>query len=114
MEYQIQDSLFDIDAAAPRFVIRPPTDTIECNEDQNLELYCKILSVSDSPLLVGWYRNEIELKQSSKFTKINDANDYTLRINQLNAKEDSGKYIIKAENAFGCREEIVCINVKRN
>lgn len=73
------------------------------------------MSAGDAPLVVRWFRYDgMELKQSSKYTKIKNGNDFILKINQLKVQEDSGEYIIKAENAFGYREEIIKINVEGN
>ena len=60
---------------------------------------------------VTWYSNSIELRQSVKYMKRYNGNDYEFTINRSKLA-DRGEYIIRAENYYGSREEIVFLNVQ--
>jgi len=61
---------------------------------------------------LSWYHNNAELRQSVKFMKRYAGEDFTFIINRVKL-DDRGEYIIRAENHFGYREEIVFLNVQR-
>lgn len=52
------------------------------------------------------------MKQSVKYMKRYAGEDYTFIINRVKL-DDRGEYIIKAENHYGFREEVVFLNVQR-
>lgn len=64
-----------------------------------------------SPTLT-WFHNNQELRQSVKFMKRYHGDDYTFIINRVKL-EDRGEYVIRAENHYGYREEVVFLNVQR-
>jgi len=61
---------------------------------------------------LSWFHNNDELKQSVKFMKRYAGDDYTFIINRAKL-DDRGEYIIRAENTYGYREEVVFLNVQR-
>lgn len=61
--------------------------------------------------LVSRYKEEKELKQSTKYMKKYANNDYSLTINRT-SYEDRGEYFVRAKNAYGTREEAVFLNVQ--
>lgn len=61
--------------------------------------------------MVSWYRENGELKQSVKYMKRYQGNDYALTINRCKLA-DRGEYIVRASNHFGSREEPVFLNVQ--
>lgn len=94
--------------AAPRFVIRP--NSAFAYEGQSVKFYCRVIAVA-TPTLT-WFHNNQELRQSVKFMKRYAHDDYTFIINRVKL-EDRGEYIIRAENHYGYREEVVFLNVQR-
>lgn len=59
-----------------------------------------------------WYHSNQEMRQSVKYMKRYAGEDYTFIINRVKL-DDRGEYIIKAENHYGFREEVVFLNVQR-
>ncbi|XP_065220483.1 twitchin isoform X27 [Planococcus citri] len=106
-KYRIQDTSFDRRQAAPRFVIKP--QSAFAYEGQSVKFYCRVIAVAQPT--VTWYHNNEELRQSVKFMKRYAGDDYTFIINRVKL-EDRGEYIIKAENHYGFREEVVFLNVQ--
>lgn len=94
--------------AAPRFVIKP--QSAFAYEGQSAKFYCRVIAIA-APTLT-WYHNNVELRQSVKFMKRYNSDDYTFIINRVKL-EDRGEYIIRAENHYGFREEVVFLNVQR-
>lgn len=107
-KYQIQDTTFDRRQAAPRFVIKP--QSAFAYEGQSVKFNCRVIAIA--PATLTWYRNNQELRQSVKFMKRYIGDDYTFVINRVKL-EDRGEYIIRAENHYGYREEVVFLNVQR-
>ncbi|KAM3957310.1 projectin protein bent isoform 8-T9 [Aphomia sociella] len=106
-KWKIYDGQFDRRQAAPRFVIRP--QSAFCYEGQSVKLYCRIIACATPT--VTWSRNNHELRQSVKFMKRYAGDDYYFIINRAKL-EDRGEYIIRAENHYGFREEVVFLNVQ--
>ncbi|XP_013148822.1 PREDICTED: twitchin isoform X2 [Papilio polytes] len=106
-KWKIYDGQFDRRQAAPRFVIKP--QSAFCYEGQSVKLYCRVVACA-APTLT-WSRNNRELRQSVKFMKRYSGNDYYFIINRTKL-EDRGEYIIRAENHYGFREEVVFLNVQ--
>ncbi|ODM93780.1 Twitchin [Orchesella cincta] len=106
-KYRIHDTYFDRRQAAPRFVIKPRSTF--SFEGQSAKFTCRVIAIA-APTLT-WYHNNSELKQSVKFMKRYAGEDYTFVINRVKL-EDRGEYIIRAENHYGYREEIVFLNVQ--
>ncbi|XP_073811656.1 projectin protein bent isoform X33 [Musca autumnalis] len=106
-KYKICDTTFDRRQAAPRFVIRPSSQF--CYEGQSVKFYCRCIA-SATPTL-SWSHNNSELRQSVKFMKRYVGDDYYFIINRVKL-EDRGEYIIRAENHYGSREEVVFLNVQ--
>lgn len=94
--------------AAPRFVIKPTSAF--CYEGQSVKFYCRVVGVATPT--VSWYHNNQELRQSVKFMKRYVGDDYYFVINRAKLG-DRGEYIIRAENHYGSREEVVFLNVQR-
>jgi hypothetical protein len=94
--------------AAPRFVIKPTSAF--CYEGQSVKFYCRVIAVAQPTL--SWFHNNEELRQSVKFMKRYNGDDYTFIINRAKL-DDRGEYIIRAENTYGYREEVVFLNVQR-
>lgn len=94
--------------AAPRFVIKP--QSAFAFEGQSAKFSCRVIAIA-APTLTWFYKNA-ELRQSVKFMKRYAGDDYTFIINRVKL-EDRGEYIIRAENHYGYREEIVFLNVQR-
>ncbi|XP_023314705.1 twitchin isoform X11 [Trichogramma pretiosum] len=105
--YHIQDAMFDRRQAAPRFVIKP--QSAFAYEGQSAKFTCRVVALA--PATLTWYRNNAELRQSIKFMKRYIGDDYTFVINRVKL-EDRGEYIIRAENHYGYREEVVFLNVQ--
>jgi serine/threonine protein kinase len=105
-KYKIQDTSFDRRQAAPRFVIKP--QSAFCYEGQSVKFYCRVIAIA-TPTLT-WYHNNQELRQSVKFMKRYASDDYYFIINRAKL-DDRGEYIIRAENHYGSREEVVFLNV---
>ncbi|PSN48991.1 hypothetical protein C0J52_03867 [Blattella germanica] len=106
-KYRIYDSSFDRRQAAPRFVIKP--QSAFAYEGQSAKFYCRVIAIA-TPTLT-WFHNNVELRQSVKFMKRYAADDFTFIINRVKL-EDRGEYIIRAENHYGYREEVVFLNVQ--
>ncbi|GLH11531.1 Titin, partial [Gryllus bimaculatus] len=106
-KYRIHDTSFDRRQAAPRFVIKP--QSAFAYEGQSAKFYCRVIAIA-TPTLT-WYHNNAELRQSVKFMKRYAGDDYTFIINRVRV-EDRGEYIIRAENHYGYREEVVFLNVQ--
>ncbi|KAF2885739.1 hypothetical protein ILUMI_20443 [Ignelater luminosus] len=106
-KYRIYETMFDRRQAAPRFVIKP--QNAFCYEGQSVKLYCRVIGVA-APT-VTWLRNNQELRQSVKFMKRYSGDNYYFQINRVKL-EDRGEYIIRAENHYGAREEVVFLNVQ--
>ncbi|CDW52538.1 protein unc g; protein unc f; protein unc d; prot ein unc b; protein unc a [Trichuris trichiura] len=107
-KYHIQDTFFDRREAQPRFVIKPVSTT--CIEGQSTSFYCRV--IADSPAVISWCRDDRELKQSVKYMKKYQGNDYTLTINRTRL-EDRGEYVVRAKNAYGTAEEVAFLNVQK-
>ncbi|RWS15514.1 twitchin-like protein, partial [Dinothrombium tinctorium] len=105
--YKIHDTYIDRRELAPRFVIRPQSTF--AFEGQAAKFYCRVLAAA--PPTVVWYRDNSELKQSVKYMKRYQDEDYTFVINRCKL-DDRGEYIIRAENHYGWREEPVFLNVQ--
>lgn len=105
-KYDIQETSFDRRQAAPRLVIRPSSQF--CYEGESVQFYCRCIATA-TPILT-WSHNNIELRQSVKYMKRYIGNDYYFIINRVKL-EDRGEYIIRAENHYGAREEIIFLNV---
>ncbi|XP_055331451.1 twitchin-like isoform X3 [Paramacrobiotus metropolitanus] len=106
-KHRIADTFFDRREAGPRFVIKPQSAL--AYEGQSTKFYCRVISLE--PAVITWWRDTLELRQSVKYMKRYDGNDYYLIINRCKI-EDKGEYIVKAESAFGRREEVVFLNVQ--
>ncbi|CAH1103156.1 unnamed protein product [Psylliodes chrysocephalus] len=106
-KYRIHDAYFDRRQAAPRFVIKP--QSAFCYEGQSVKFYCRVIGVA-APT-VSWYHNNVELRQSVKYMKRYAGDDYYFVINRAKL-QDRGEYIIRAENHYGAREEVVFLNVQ--
>jgi len=94
--------------AAPRFVIKP--QSAFSYEGQSVKFHCRVIAVAQPTL--SWFHNNDELKQSVKFMKRYAGDDYTFIINRAKL-DDRGEYVIRAENTYGYREEVVFLNVQR-
>lgn len=105
-KYKIHDTTFDRRQAAPRLVIRPTSQF--CYEGQSVKFYCRCIAIA-TPTLT-WSHNNVELRQSVKYMKRYNGDDYYFIINRVRL-EDRGEYVIKAENHYGAREEVVFLNV---
>lgn len=106
-KYKIQETSFDRRQAAPRFVIKPQSQF--CYEGQSVKFYCRVIGAA-TPTLT-WSHNNQELRQSVKFMKRYQGDDYYFIINRVKL-DDRGEYIIRAENHYGSREEVVFLNVQ--
>jgi len=71
---------------------------------------CRVIAIA-APTL-SWSHNNQELRQSVKFMKRYHGDDYIFIINRVKL-EDRGEYVIRAENHYGYREEVVFLNVQR-
>lgn len=105
-KYKIHETSFDRRQAAPRFVIRPQSQF--CYEGQSVKFYCRVIGIA-TPTLT-WSHNNQELRQSVKYMKRYQGDDYYFIINRVKL-DDRGEYIIRAENHYGSREEVVFLNV---
>lgn len=86
-----------------------PTNAF-CYEGQSVKFYCRVIGCATPTL--SWYHNNQELRQSVKFMKRYVGDDYYFVINRAKL-QDRGEYIIRAENHYGSREEVVFLNVQR-
>jgi hypothetical protein len=89
-------------------VIRP--QSAFAYEGQSAKFYCRVIAIATPTL--SWYHNNSELRQSVKFMKRYAGEDFTFIINRVKL-DDRGEYVIRAENHFGYREEVVFLNVQR-
>uniref|UniRef100_T1GA95 Twitchin n=1 Tax=Megaselia scalaris TaxID=36166 RepID=T1GA95_MEGSC len=101
-KYKIIETTIDRRQAAPRFVIRPTSQF--CYEGQSIKFYCRVIGAATPTL--SWFRNNCELRQSVKFMKRYSGDDYYFIINRVKL-DDRGEYVIRAENTYGAREEVV-------
>ncbi|CAF0817484.1 unnamed protein product, partial [Didymodactylos carnosus] len=106
-EYKIYNSSWDRREAAPRFILRPRNAHVL--EGQNAEFDCRIIAAS--PPVVTWYRDNVELRQSTKHLKKYNRNNYKLEIKRC-IKEDKGEYVVKATNSYSDREYAVFLTVE--
>ncbi|XP_071641204.1 twitchin-like [Temnothorax longispinosus] len=93
--------------AAPRFVIKP--QSAFAYEGQSVKFTCRAIAIA-APTL-SWSHNNQESRESVKFMKRYHGDDYTFIINRVKL-EDREEYIIRAENYYGYREEVVFLNVQ--
>lgn len=107
-KFKIYETSFDRRQAAPRFVIKPCSTF--AYEGQSAKFTCRVIALA-TPTLT-WFHNNQEMKQSVKYMKRYAGEDYTFIINRVKL-DDRGEYIIKAENHYGFREEVVFLNVQR-
>ena len=106
-EYRIHDAFFDRNDAQPRFIIKPFSTSIP--EGQSVTFFCKVIA-SPSPIIT-WFKDGQELKQSVKYMKKYNGDDYALTINRVKM-DDRGEYTVRAHNTFGSKEETVHLNVQ--
>ncbi|KJH43662.1 immunoglobulin I-set domain protein [Dictyocaulus viviparus] len=107
-EYHMHDSFFERSEAQPRFIIKPYSTSV--TEGQSATFYCRV--IASSPPIVTWHHDVHELKQSVKYMKKYNGNDYALTINRVKM-EDKGEYTVRARNSYGSREEIVFLSVTK-
>ncbi|CAF1142161.1 unnamed protein product [Rotaria sordida] len=105
-DYKIYNSSWDRREAAPRFTLRPRNAHVL--EGQNAEFDCRIIAVS--PPVVSWYRDNVEMRQSTKYLKKYDRNNYKLEIKRC-LQDDKGEYIVRAANSYGEKEYAVFLTV---
>lgn len=104
--YKMHETYIDRRELAPRFVVRPQSTF--AYEGQAANFKCRVIAAA--PPTVSWYRDNSELKQSVKYMRRYQDDDYTFVINRCKL-DDRGEYIIRAENHYGYREETVFLNV---
>ncbi|KHJ96255.1 immunoglobulin I-set domain protein [Oesophagostomum dentatum] len=107
-EYHIHDAFFDRSEAQPRFIIKPYSTTV--TEGQSANFYCRV--IAPSPPIVTWHKDMTELKQSVKYMKKYNDNDYALTINRTKM-DDKGEYVVRAKNQYGSKEEVVFLTVQK-
>lgn len=105
-EYHIHDAYFDRSEAIPKFIIKPFSTS--CFVGQSASFYCKVFA--SSPPIVTWHKDAKELRQSVKYMKKYDGNNYTLVINRVKS-EDQSEYVVSAQNSYGSCEEVVYLTV---
>ncbi|KAK0400071.1 hypothetical protein QR680_003339 [Steinernema hermaphroditum] len=108
LEYHMHDSWFDRSDAQPRFIIKPFSTS--CAEGQSANFYCRVIAAS--PPIITWHKDNRELKQSVKYMKKYNDNDYALTINRVKM-DDRGEYTVRANNSYGSKEEVVFLNVHK-
>ncbi|CAF1068172.1 unnamed protein product, partial [Rotaria sordida] len=106
-EYYIYSSFWDRREAAPRFIIRPHNAHVL--EGNNAEFDCRIIAVS--PPVVSWFRENAEIRQSTKHLKKYDRNNYKLEVKRC-VPDDKGEYIVRASNSYGEKEYAVFLTVE--
>ncbi|CAF3308218.1 unnamed protein product [Rotaria sp. Silwood2] len=106
-EYNIYSSFWDRREAAPRFIIRPHNAHVL--EGNNAEFDCRIIAVS--PPVVSWFRDNVELRQSTKHLKKYDRNNYKLEVKRC-IPDDKGEYVVRASNSYGDKEYAVFLTVE--
>ncbi|XGW29138.1 hypothetical protein V3C99_008720 [Haemonchus contortus] len=107
-EYHIHDAFFERSEAQPRFIIKPFSTSV--TEGQSANFYCKVIA-SSTPI-VTWHHDSTELKQSVKYMKKYNGNDYGLTINRVKM-DDKGEYTVRAKNSYGSKEEVVFLTVNK-
>ncbi|VDO68159.1 unnamed protein product [Heligmosomoides polygyrus] len=107
-EYHIHDAFFERSEAQPRFIIKPYSTSV--TEGQSANFYCKVIA-SSTPI-VTWHHDMSELKQSVKYMKKYNGNEYGLTINRVKM-DDKGEYTVRAKNSYGSKEEVVFLTVVR-
>ncbi|PIO72952.1 immunoglobulin I-set domain protein [Teladorsagia circumcincta] len=107
-EYHIHDAFFERSEAQPRFIIKPFSTSV--SEGQSANFYCRV--IASSPPIVTWHHDSDELKQSVKYMKKYNGNDYGLTINRVKM-DDKGEYTVRAKNSYGSKEEVVFLTVNR-
>ncbi|VDM40900.1 unnamed protein product, partial [Toxocara canis] len=71
-------------------------------EDDRTVLMCKVHS--EAPVEISWYRNDVQLQQTDKYTMHSLANGtQTLTIKNV-TKQDEGMYTCRAESRYGSAE----------
>uniref|UniRef100_A0AC35U477 Twitchin n=1 Tax=Rhabditophanes sp. KR3021 TaxID=114890 RepID=A0AC35U477_9BILA len=108
-EYNIHDAWFERSDAQPRFIIKPFSTS--CNEGESVTFFCKV--IADSAPIVTWHRDSDELRQSAKYMKKYNGNDYALTINRVKL-EDKGAIVVRAYNSYGSKEETCHLTVIKN
>lgn len=108
-EYHMHDAWFSREEGQPRFIIKPFSTS--CAEGQSATFYCRV--IASSPPIVTWHKDATELKQSVKYMKKYNDNDYALTINRVKM-DDRGEYTVRAKNSYGSKEEVVFLNVIRS
>lgn len=106
-EYSLHDVMWDRREAQPRFAIRPYSVTAA--EGASAQFHARV--IAGSPPIVSWSRDGRELKQSVKYMKRYDGDDYALTINRVRL-EDRGEYVVRAKNSYGTKEELVFLDVR--
>lgn len=66
--------------------------------------------IASSPPIVTWHKDADELRQSTKYMKKYNDNDYMITINRVKL-EDAGEYTVRAKNSYGSREEVAFLKV---
>uniref|UniRef100_A0A0N5C6U2 non-specific serine/threonine protein kinase n=1 Tax=Strongyloides papillosus TaxID=174720 RepID=A0A0N5C6U2_STREA len=107
-EYHIHDAWFERSDAQPRFVIKPYSTS--CDEGQSVTFYCRV--IAPSPPIVTWHKDSNELRQSVKYMKKYNGNDYALTINRVKM-DDRGEYVVRAHNSYGSKEESCHLTVNK-
>uniref|UniRef100_A0AC34GPF1 Twitchin n=1 Tax=Panagrolaimus sp. ES5 TaxID=591445 RepID=A0AC34GPF1_9BILA len=107
-EYHMHDAFFDRNDAQPRFIIKPFGTS--CKEGESATFFCKVLAAS-API-ISWHKDASELKQSVKYMKKYNGNEYALTINRVKM-DDRGEYTVRAQNSYGAKEETVYLNVTK-
>lgn len=70
-------------------------------------------TVSCAITLLVRYRDHIEIRQSTKYFKKYDRNNYKLEIKRCTL-DDKGEYTVRATNSFGEKEYAVFLTVEGN
>ncbi|CAG2164046.1 unnamed protein product [Oppiella nova] len=97
--YYTRDSYVDeTTKQAPVFTTAPRNR--EVTEGDRVHFECQLTPIGDPTLSVEWFKNGEPLLQGSRFVEIFDFGFVALDI-QHAYPEDSGRYTIKAKNAFG-------------
>uniref|UniRef100_A0A1I7S352 non-specific serine/threonine protein kinase n=1 Tax=Bursaphelenchus xylophilus TaxID=6326 RepID=A0A1I7S352_BURXY len=98
-EFKILDTSFDVEKAAPRFILTPHSTT--CTEGDTITFYSRVWS--DTIPMISWFKGSLEIEQSAKYIKRYNGNEYALTI--TNARpEDRGDYKVRAQNNMGSVE----------
>uniref|UniRef100_A0AC35TXM9 Ig-like domain-containing protein n=1 Tax=Rhabditophanes sp. KR3021 TaxID=114890 RepID=A0AC35TXM9_9BILA len=78
---------------------------------QSVTFFCKVIAAS--PPVVTWHKESTELRQSVKYMKKYNGNEYALTINRVKM-EDGGELTVRAHNSFGSKEETCQLEVIKN